>query len=155
MTDEQDLPESPEADPSTGEVRGPGAGSFAIIAQFTADSHGSSRNGLNYKLKFEVSPGHSEEMAELFTGDAPRLWWKPEGAASPSLISHGAQMPKYTISISTNEDAERHDVVELRLTGGDIAIGVGVLLGPWSSGGNSNPVPGVLFIEPVQQSMGL
>jgi hypothetical protein len=151
MTDE--LPESPAADPETGEVRGPGATSFAIVAAFTADAHGSSRNGVNYKLKFEVQPGNADTVADMFTGDAPRLWWKPEGAERPTLISHGAQMPKYIISISTNEDAERHDTIELRLTAGDITMGVGVLLGPWA-GGTASPVPGILYVEPVQQNMG-
>lgn len=133
----------------------PGLGAFSVFAELQSDVKKASRNGLTYELKFEVQPGNADAIADLFTGDAPRIWWKPEGANSNTVISRGARMSRFTISLSTSDEAERHDTVILRLTAGDIGVGIGVLQGPWTTPGAGAPVPGLLTIEPMQQSLGI
>lgn len=144
-------------DPATGEVKDDqfGLGAYSVACALRKNNKAASRNGLTYELLMEVQPGRAEDIVGMFTGDSPRLYWQPEGAEKPTLISYGAGMPKYTIALDQNDDAERHDTMLLRLTAGDIAIGTAVLEGPWASSGAGQPINGILTIDPAQLTAGL
>lgn len=142
-------------DEATGEVTGFGPDVLSTVCALRRNNKSASRNGLTYELVFEVQPGRSEDIVPMFQGDAPRLYWQPDGAQEPTLISYGATLYKYTISLDNNENGERHDTMVLRLTAGDIAIGAGTLEGPWAVANSGQPIPGVLSIDPAQMTAGL
>lgn len=143
----------------TGEVTGTttqkAPGSIVLMGELQKDSKERKSNGLSYDLRFEVAPGQGDAAALLFLNSSPRLWWHPEGQEHATLISKGALMQKYVITTNYAEDnSEQHSVIYLRLTAADIAMGIAVLVGPWTTGVPA-PNAGVLTIEPMQTKMDL
>jgi hypothetical protein len=160
ITDEeptQEAPfEEPEVNPATGEVKNDfGRGAYTIVCSLKKNNKSASRNGLNYELAFDVMPGNAESIVPLFQGDAPRLYWQPTGMEAATLISYGATLYKYIITLDNNEDAQRSDVMQLRLRAADIAVGTAVLEGPWANPESSSPIDGMLTIDPAQMTAGL
>lgn len=141
-------------DTETGEVtasaRKPSAAALAIHSQQKGRSWAFGASGLTYTLKFEVNPGHADEIPGQLRGGAT-VWWEPEAASEPTIIGTAVISGGY--AIKDDADDYEHHILTLKAPQTDLVEGVAVMDGP--ARGSENGPAGTLYIEKNQTEMGL